>query len=147
MNKSKNYRPVSVPLVTVDPFFSIWSGSDHLYDSYTKHWTNRPCPMFIAMKFGERTHIACGVDQDFAPMRTRFNQVSLEINPLNTVYVFENEFATLTLDFTTALLPERLDILARPVSYIEYKLERKEGCPEDTALLFAISSECCVNNH
>lgn len=147
MKNSKNYRPVSVPLVTVDPFFSIWSGSDHLYDSYTKHWTNRPCPMFIAMKFGESTHIACDVDQDFAPMRTRFNQVSLEINPLNTVYVFENEFATLTLDFTTALLPERLDILARPVSYIEYKLERKEGCPEDTALLFAISSECCVNNH
>ena len=147
MSKTKNYRPVAVPLVTVDPFFSIWSNSDHLYDGCTRHWTGRAFPMYIAVKCGKRNYTVCGVDNNFAPIHWRMVQKSLEIKPLNTVYVFENDFVTLTLDFTSALLPERLDILARPVSYIEYKIEKKEGCPEDVQFLFGISSECCVGNH
>lgn len=147
MSNTKNYRPVAVPLVTVDPFFSIWSNSDHLYDSYTKHWTGRPFPMYIGVKCGNRNYTACGADQNFTPLHWRMVQKSLEIKPLNTVYVFENDFLTLTLDFTSALLPERLDILSRPVSYIEYKIEKKDGCPDDVQFMFGISSECCVNNH
>ena len=36
------FRPPAVPLVTVDPYTSVWSFSDHLYDSWPVHWTGRP---------------------------------------------------------------------------------------------------------
>ena len=34
-------RAASIPLVTHDPYFSIWSSSDHLYDAYTVHWNGK----------------------------------------------------------------------------------------------------------
>ena len=45
MSDQKKLRYPAVPLVTVDPYFSIWSTDDKLYDGTTKHWSGRPCSM------------------------------------------------------------------------------------------------------
>jgi len=36
-------RAPAYPLITVDPYFSIWSASDKLYDDDIKTWDSRTC--------------------------------------------------------------------------------------------------------
>ena len=37
-----NLRAPAYPLVTVDPYFSLWSMSDKLNESTVNHWTGKP---------------------------------------------------------------------------------------------------------
>ena len=45
----KKIRPAAVPLVTVDPFFSIWSCADNLHDDCTRNWTEIPNPIIVGL--------------------------------------------------------------------------------------------------
>src|SRR5215217_5803918 len=42
---AQTFRPPATPLVTIDPYTSVWSFGDELNGSVTKHWTGKPHPM------------------------------------------------------------------------------------------------------
>ena len=138
------YRPVAVPLITVDPFFSLWSCDDALYSSETEHWTGRPCPIMAGIFVGDRFFSMSGFDITGKPIRQRIYQVDLKITPTASKYIFENEYARVKLTFRTPLLLDRLDILSRPVSYVEYEIDSK--CDKPIKFVFGISTKCCVDD-
>ncbi len=138
------FRPVAVPLVAVDPFFSIWSCDDNLYGGETQHWSGKACPIVAGVYVNGVFHSMGYFDPpDGRVAQNRVYQTGLEITPTSSIYSFENNLVKVTLTFTTPLLLDRLDILTRPVSYVEYHVEPKTDA--EVSFVFAVSSRCCVN--
>lgn len=138
------FRPAAVPLVTVDPFFSIWSCDDALYGGPTEHWSGRPCPIMAGVYVDNTFYAVAAFDENGKIMRNRIYQTGLEVTPTSTIYDFENEQVKLRLTFTTPLLLDRLDILTRPVSYVKYEVTPK--CQKTVRFVFGISARACVDN-
>ena len=78
-------RPVAVPLFTVDPYFSVWSCADKLYNGYTKHWTEKPWPIFVGLYIDGKFHAIAGTDDDYKSFRNRIHQSDLQITPLSSI--------------------------------------------------------------
>ena len=47
---TKNLRAPAYPLITIDPYTSAWSVSDHLYDDVVRHWTGKPFGLIGALR-------------------------------------------------------------------------------------------------
>lgn len=146
----EKFRPTAVPLVTNDPYFSIWSFSDTLYGDVTRNWAGRKNGMNAGVMLDGEYYSLMGINyaesNRYRPPVDFIPQVSLDVKPLVTEYVFRNEAIEVKLEFTTPLLPDKLNILARPVSYMEYSIKIFDGQEHDITFHFDISAECCVNN-
>ena len=145
-----NFRPPSVPLITVDPYFSIWSSADHLYDDFTRHWTGARNSLTGLISIDSKVFRFMGkVEHNCERYYTEpkpLEQISVEVLPLTTIYTFENELVELKLEFMTPLLLDELEILSRPFSYISYKVNSKNNKEHDIKVYFDISAEAAVDH-
>lgn len=146
-----NFRPVAVPLVTVDPYFSVWSMSDNLMCDHTRHWTTAPNGMVGMISIDGKVWKFMGrLQPDARLYETKgdpdgMEQKSVSVSPLTTTYVFETAGVGLTVKFTTPLLPEDLHLLSRPASYINFSVYSTDKCTHDVKIYFDVTGEWCVN--
>ncbi len=110
-------RPPAVPLITHDPYFSIWSFADHLTDTDTVHWTGKRQPIAGLARIDGKPYRFMGADPEDVPA---MEQVSLTVTPTRTVYQFRAGGVDLALSFFTPAFPKDLDILSRPVTYLTF---------------------------
>jgi hypothetical protein len=115
-------RVPSVPLITCDPYFSLWSPADRLYDADTVHWTGRKRRVSgVALVDGLPYRF-----MGFGDERT-LTQTDLEITATASRYRFEGAGVGLELTFLTPLLLDDLERFARPVSYIALAAQTLDG--------------------
>jgi|WetSurMetagenome_2_1015567.scaffolds.fasta_scaffold00658_2 hypothetical protein len=138
------FRPPSVPLITHDPYFSIWSPSDRLTDMETVHWTGTKNPVHSMIRIDGLTYRIMGSNPSSVEPMT---QVSLKVLPTNTLYVFLKAGVKVSLSFTSPLLVKDIDILSRPVTYITWKVESADNKTHDISIYFDCGSELAVNNN
>lgn len=148
---NKQFRPAAVPLITVDPYFSIWSMNDNLYDGVTRHWTGRRNPMTAGVIIDDKLYILMGEEAADSDRRSYgyypvIPQTSLEVTPTRIIYKFQNDIVKAELIFTSPLLLDNLKIMTRPISYIEYKVEPIDGREHNIQFYFDISAECCIDD-
>lgn len=135
-------RPPSVPLVACDPYFSVWSGADRLTDRATTHWTGKRQAMTGLVRVDGKAYRVMGDEpKTVEPME----QATLTVWPTRTVYEFANTETKVTLTFMTPALPEDLDMLSRPVTYVIWEVVSADGKEHDVALYLSASSELAVN--
>ncbi len=56
-------RAPAVPLITSDPYLSIWSPTDALNESSTMHWTGTEHPLLGAIRVDGKTYRFMGKDK------------------------------------------------------------------------------------
>lgn len=136
-------RPPAVPLVTVDPYFSIWSMADKLTGDTTRHWTGKPNSMYGLVRIDGRTLRFLGTTYyNFSEME----QKRLEVYPTRTIYTFQAAGIELKAAFMTPLLTDDLDIMSRSASYIEVSAKSIDGKEHQVEIYLDILGELVVNN-
>lgn len=111
-------RLPAYPLITVDPYFSIWSKSDHLYGSDTELWCGAPKRLTGEITIDGTTYAFMG--KHTIPV---IQQKELDVTPYITKYVFENSIIRLTVSFWTPLIFEDLHLFSMPCSFVDYQIE------------------------
>jgi hypothetical protein len=138
-------RPPATPLIAHDPYFSIWSMSDRLTDEPTKHWTGTEQQLTGLARIDGKAYRFLGAQPRNASPAAAMNQVSRELTPTRTIYAFEAEGVRLNLTFFTPALPQDLDVLSRPLTYIRWEARSNDGREHDVVLYFDAAAQVVQN--
>lgn len=134
--------PPSTPLVACDPYFSIWSPGDQLNAVDTTHWTGKQQSLSGLVRVDGKPWRVMGTQPASVPALT---QTGLTVLPTRTIYQFSGGGIALALTFTTPALPEDVDLLSRPVTYLTWTFKATDNKEHDVAFYFDASSELVVN--
>lgn len=130
-----------MPLITIDPYFNVWSSTDKLTDSATVHWTGYDNTINAYANIDGTVYRFVGTDADVPAMK----QVKSDFDALSSVYVFSAGGVELTATFTSPLLPGDLEIMTRPVSYLEIITRSLDGKKHSVKVSVKVSEQICLD--
>lgn len=128
-------RAASIPLVLHDPFFSIWSSADYLYDEDPVHWSGARQKMRGYLSVDGEKYAFLGDKDIFEALP----QKSIDVTATSTEYVFENDKVQLKCRFTSPLLPDDMVLMSRPCTYIDVTVLKKKET--EVTLDFVLSAD------
>ena len=135
-------RAPAYPLITVDPYFSVWSPANKLNEANTVHWTNSPNTISgIATIDGKEYRVIGDLESSIPAMK----QISSDCTAFSTKYIFEDGGVRLSLIFSTPLLITDFSLISRPVSYLEIKKDSIDGKRHEVSFKLAVYDEICIN--
>ena len=137
-----SFRPPAIPLIAHDPYFSVWSMADRLNSEGLKHWTGKPNSLNAMVRIDGRNFRLMGSDPRRMPT---LEQRRVEVLPTRTVYEFAGGGVTLGLTFFTPALPDDLEVLSRPLSYLEFRAASADGSPHQVAIYVDAGADMVVN--
>jgi hypothetical protein len=127
MTNATTARAPVTPLIVHDPFMSVWSWSDTATDTWPAHWTGKANQMSGMLRIDGQPYRFIGRNNRMADQVPAMEQLSREVTPLRTIYRFAAAGVELTLTFTSPLLPDDLELLGRPVSYLDLTVRATDG--------------------
>lgn len=140
--KPPNLRPPAVPLVAVDPYFSIWSPGDKLAEAATMHWTEAPHRLSSLIQVDGQVYRLMGDEPKGLPV---LKQIRLQVLPTTVTYEFEGAGVKVILQFITPLLPEDLLVFSRPVTYLRWVVKATHGQEHAVGVYYDNRAELVVN--
>ena len=148
-------RAPAVPLITVDPYFSVWSTANRLTDKPTTHWTDRSSP-YARTDYPVEGHrpnsmlglvTIDGVTYRFMGVSDHpvIKQTDLDIDALSTTYTFETDAVTVKAAFLAPMLSTDFELVSRPVNYLKLTASVRDGKKHDVKFSVSVSEEICLN--
>ena len=133
-------RPPAIPIITIDPYFTVWSPSNLLTDTDLQHWSAKPNRIkgYVTVD-GEKMRFMGTGEQP------AISQVAFNMTAAVTSYTFECEKIQLELSFFSTPFTDDLYRLSRPVSYMTAKYSTLDEKEHVVSLQIAASEELCIN--
>ncbi len=109
--------PCAYPIITCDPFFSVWFEGKNPTECDTVHWSGRTMPIRITAVLDGTEYSLFGNNNGLPMM----NYLGSEVTPLRTVFEYKMGETKLTLGFFTPQFLDDLYTVTLPISYIYYE--------------------------
>src|ERR1700728_1812540 len=135
-------RPPATPLIAHNPYFSVWSNTDKLTDSPTRHWTGHPQPLVGLVRIDGKCFRIMGNQPGNVPA---LEQTSLKLTPLHTRYTFRGQGVEVELSFFTPAFLNDLDLLSRPVTYLTWTAHSVDGAAHDVSVVLSGGAEMATS--
>lgn len=135
-----NMRLPAYPLITIDPFCSIWSPGDELNRVDTILWNDISKKMlgYIRIDGTYRRFLGKGHVSD-----EYLWQTDLDVTPFFTTYTLECEQIRLKVKFWTPLFLDDFYTLSLPISFIEYEIDSIDGKEHEIEVHLRLHEEFC----
>lgn len=138
MTQQRRYP--AVPLVVHDPFFSVWSFSDRLTESWSCHWGGADSRLSGILRIDGRSLRFAGPDGGEA-----MEQTGCEVLPTRTIYTFSAGGVELKFTFLSPLLPDDPELLSRPLCYLVPEVRAIDGGEHDVQFYLDCGADWTVN--
>lgn len=135
----KSYLP-AYPLISIDPFLSLWSASDHPADREILHWAGERKRMTLSASVGNKTYALIGQQ-----LKEKAELTERLVTPTKTMYVFKAGESEITVSFRAPLLMDDLDIMSTPVNYLDIEAKSLDGQAHDVDISFIWHDDICKN--
>lgn len=137
-------RAPAYPLLTVDPYFSVWSMNDRLNEGETRHWTGKDMILTGTAVIDGETWCFMG-DADKGGYRA-MEQQSVEVEAFSTTYVFRAAGVELTACFLSPVFPDEVALLSRPASYLHIAVASLDGRDHTVEITIRASELLCLDH-
>lgn len=136
-------RAPAYPIITIDPYFSVWSPVTTPTEADSVHWTGSPNTISIVAAIdGKKYRLFGRCGSDSIPA---ICCVSSDCSAFSTTYKYQADGVKLTLIFTSPIIPDDLYMLSRPVSYLEIIKETVDSKRHEVSVNIEVSEEICMN--
>ncbi len=137
------FRAPSYPLITHDPYFSIWCPDEVPTRCETTHWTGKPMPIRSMVRIDGKTYRLMGKLPAFVPAA---QSTGNELTPTQTTFSYLQDGVEIKLNFLSPLLVEDIDLVTRPLSYVTWSFNSKDKKSHTAEIYFEISGLTSVDN-
>ena len=143
----EGFRPPSVPVVSCNPYFSVWCPSVVPNETDTTTWFGLRQPIRVSVELDGVRYRLMGAkgalkesdrQADAAPLKC----TGCRVRPLTTVFTYSDGVRSVELSFLTAKLADDLDVFSRPVTYATVKTSGAKA----VRVLAEVGSELATND-
>ena len=138
-----NLRPPATPLIAHDPYFSVWATGDTLTAQPTKHWTGADHQLAGGVRIDGKGYRIIG---SWLRSIEAARQTSFELTATRTTYGFDQDGVHIDVTFLTPALPDDLDVLSRPLTYVVFDARATDGREHSVQVYFDGGAQLALNN-
>jgi hypothetical protein len=142
--KSSGFRPPAVPLFVSTPFVSVWSFDATNLASPTNFWSGLPNTLDSLIRVDGTAY--CLLGQPPSGTKAALQQGLPQVTATTSRYTFTAGGVSVGMRFTTPQLPNDLETMARPASYLEWTVTSLDGKSHDVQVYYDHSAELVTND-